>query len=284
MKSIRILFFLAILTVTSCGLTFSGEEHFVARVGNNLLLQSEIEGLVPLGTTYNDSIAMIQQYINSWALKYLLITKAEKEIPGVHNSVSKEVEDYRNSLLAYRYEKRYIEQRLDTLVSEAEGREYFFANQDNFILSNSAVKSRVIKISSSSPNLVRIKSMYKTENMEETEELERICYNSADKYINFDNQWVDISLIIEEMPMDINEAEKMLKQQKYIEVTDSLYSYLSFFPEVVAPNSIAPYEFYQPRIKEIIIGKRKQELIETLKKDLMKEALENNILVTTINK
>ena len=275
---------MAILAVISCGPTYFSEEHIIAKVGSNVLLKSEIEGLVPLGASYSDSIAIIQQYINSWALKYLLITKAEKEIPGVHNSISKEVDDYRNSLLAFRYEKRYIEQRLDTLVSETEGRKYYFDNQADFVLSNSAVKTRIIKISSSSPNLARIKSMYRAESIEEVEELERICYNSADKYINFDDQWVDISLIVEEMPIDISEAEKQLKLHNYIEVTDSLYNYLAFFPEVVVPNSIAPYEHYQRRIKEIIIGKRKQELVETLKKDLMKEALENNILVTTINK
>ena len=284
MKSIRALFILSVFTVVSCGSIYSGEEHIIAKVGNSVLLKSEIEGLVPLGASYTDSIAMIQQYINSWALKYLLITKAEKEIPGVRNSISKEVDDYRNSLLAYRYEKQYIEQRLDTLVSEAEGRKYYFDNQDHFILSNYAVKSRFIKISSSSPNLARIKSMYKTENLEEVDELERICYNSADRYINFDDRWVDISLIVEEMPIDINEVEKRLKLHNYIEVTDSQYNYMAFFPEVVTPNSIAPYEFYQLRIKEIIIGKRKQELIETLKRDLMKEALDHNILITTINK
>ena len=284
MKSIAPLFIMIIFSIVSCVPSYSGDEHIIARVGNNVLLISEIEGLVPPGTSYNDSIAMIQQYVNSWALKYLLITKAEKEIPGVHNSINKEIEDYRNSLLAYKYEQQYIEQRLDTLVSDTEGREYYLDNQDDFILTYSAVKSRVIKISSSSPNLARIKSMYRTESAENIDELEQICYNSADRYLNFDNQWVDLSVIVDEMPIDINEAEKQLKQRNYIETTDTQYNYLAFFSEVVAPNSIAPYEFYQQRIKEIIIGKRKQELIEKLKKDLMKEALDNNTIVTTINK
>ena len=274
---------LVIFTVISCD-SKSHNEAVVARVGNYTLLRSEVERLVPSGTSYNDSIAMIQRYINSWALKYLLIAKAEEEIPNIKSAIDKEVEDYKNSLLAYRYEKLYIDQRLDTVVTEEEGRRYYNNNQSDMTLKNSAVKARIIKISSSSPNLARIKSMYKSEGMEDVAELEQICYNSADRYVNFNNQWVDISAAVRELPINISDAEKQLSQNNYIEVKDSLYNYFALFPEIAHPNSIAPYEFYQQRIKETIIGKRKQELIADLEKDLITEALNNNTIITTVNK
>ena len=284
-KIIGVLFALCAFTFISCKASYPDDKNVIARVGNNVLLRSEVEHLIPSGTPSSDSIAMIQQYINSWALKYLLITKAEKEMPDVHNSINREIDDYRNSLIAYRYEKRYIEQRLDTLVSENEGRQYYFDNQDDFILKNSVVKSRIIKISPSSPNLARIKSMYKVEEVDEVSELERICYNSADRYTNFDNQWIDLSVIVGELlPINIDDAERQIKIRNYIEVRDSLYNYMAFFPEIVSPDHVAPFEFYQQRIKEIIIGKRKQELLDKLEKDLIREALNNNTIITTINK
>jgi hypothetical protein len=69
-----------------------------------------------------------------------------------------------------------------------------------------------------------------------------------------------------------------------METSDSLYTYLVYFFEKVPPGETPPYEYYRPRIKEIILSKRKQELIENLKKDLIEEALENNTLQTNINK
>jgi len=284
MKGIGTLFIIVLFTLFSCRSPYPNDGQIVARVGNNVLLKSEVEYLVPPGISYDDSIAMVQQYVNSWSLKYLLIAKAEKEIPGVHGSIEREINDYRNSLLAYRYEKQYIDQRLDTLVTENEERQYYFDNQENFTSTNSVVTARVIKISSSSPNLARIKSLYRTESIDDVAELERICYNSADKYTNFDNRWVDLAAVAGEIPFDITEVEKQIKLRNYIETTDALYNYLVFFSEIINPEHIAPFEFYQQRIKEIIIGKRKQELIEKLERDLMKEALDNNTLVTTINK
>ena len=259
-------------------------ENVVAKVGNNTLYRSDIETLIPPGIPYEDSIAMLQQYINSWALKYLLVSKAEGELSKTERDVTDELEDYRNSLLAYRYEKLYIEQRLDTLVTEADSRKYYEANIANLVLDNPVVKARVVKISSSSPNLARIRSMYKAVNLEEVNELERLCYNSADRYVNFDDYWIDFALVARELPIDLQEAQKELqKNRNFIETNDSYYYYYSFFPEIIYPGEHAPLEYYHQKIKESIISKRKQELIAQLEKDLVREALEKNTIKTTVN-
>ena len=271
-----------VFMVFSCN-SYSNNSAVVARIGNHLLYESDIENLVPIGTSHSDSIAMLQKYINTWALKYLLITKAEKEMPNIKNEISKEVEDYKNSLIAYKFERLYINQRLDTVVNETESYQYYTENRSDLVLKNPVVKSRVIKISPSSPNLARIRSMYRAEDISSIEELEQICYNSADKYQNFNNQWVDISLVTRELPANNINFKEYFKLRNYIELQDSLYSYLAFFYEIIPADGIAPLEFYQRRIAEAIIGKRKQELMSKLEKDLITEAIENNIIVTTIN-
>ena len=283
LKNTGIAFVLTIFTVLSCK-SYSRDNTIVARIGDHVLSKSDIRNLIPPGTPHNDSIAMLQKYVNTWALKYLLVNKAEKEIPNIKNDISKEVEEYRNSLLAYRYEKQYIDQRLDTVVTPEECRQYYLDNKNDLILTNSAVKARVIKIASTSPNLARIKSMYQTQSSEDIEELEQICYNSADRYVNFSNQWIDLSFVAREVPVDISNLESNLRSRNYVEAKDSLYNYFAFFYEVAPPNSVAPFEFYQKRITEIIIGRRKQELIHKLEKDLITEALNNNTITTTINK
>ena len=103
-----------LLTVTSCNLLeFRSGDEVVARVGENYLYKEDIKNLIPHGTSYSDSIMMVRQYINSWALKYLLLSKAEEELSKTDKDVEGELMDYRNSLLVYRYEKLYIEKRLE---------------------------------------------------------------------------------------------------------------------------------------------------------------------------
>lgn len=272
------------ITLQSCKyLEFRSRDNFVAQVGNQYLYEKDIQNLIPPGTSHNDSITMLRQYINSWALKHLLLSKAQEELSKTDKDVEKELEEYKNSLIAYRYEKQYIETRLDTLITEQEAREFYLNNSQNVELHNSVVKGRVIKISSDSPNLERIKNLYKASTLEEIDELEQLCYNSADKFTNFENSWVDLSTVARELPLDLYWCENEIKTANYIETKDSLYNYFAFFTEKFGPGETPPFEFYLPKIKEIIIGKRKQTLIKDLEKELINEALRNNTIKTNIN-
>lgn len=264
-------------------LDFSSDDAIVAEVGDKILYESEVKNLIPQGTTPEDSINMLEQYVNSWALKHLLLNKAESELSKSEKDVEQELEDYRSSLLVYKYEKIYLEERLDTVITDDECMDYYKNYSSNFTLNNSVVKARVVKVSDRSPNLEAIRKMYKTTSLEEIDEFEKLCYNSADRYNNFNNNWVDISAIAKEIPYDVQMCEREAWSKSYIETKDSLYYYFVYFLDKIAPDSTAPFEFYQTKIKEIILSKRKQELVANLEKNLIQEALEKNLLKTNFN-
>jgi len=264
-------------------LGFSSDNAIVAEVGDKILYESEVKNLIPQGTTPEDSINMLEQYVNSWALKHLLLNKAESELSKSEKDVEQELEDYRSSLLVYKYEKIYLEERLDTVITDDECMDYYKNYSSNFTLNNSVVKARVVKVSDRSPNLEAIRKMYKTTSLEEIDEFEKLCYNSADRYNNFNNNWVDISAIAREIPYDVQMCEREAWSKSYIETKDSLYYYFVYFLDKIAPDSTAPFEFYQTKIKEIILSKRKQELVANLEKNLIQEALEKNLLKTNFN-
>ncbi|OFY39262.1 MAG: hypothetical protein A2X18_04385 [Bacteroidetes bacterium GWF2_40_14] len=264
-------------------LNFTSSDAVVAEVGDKVLYESEVKNLIPQGTSPDDSVKMVEQYVNSWALKHLLQKKAESELSKSESDVEQELEDYKSSLLVYKYEKIYLEARLDTVVTDDECKEYYDNYSSNFTLNNSVVKARVIKISERSPNLENIRRMYRANSIEDIDELEKLCYNSADRYDNFNNEWVEISNIAKEIPYDVQMCEREAWSKSYIETNDSLYRYFVFFLDKIAPEGTAPYEFYKTKIKEIIISKRKQELIVKLEKNLIQEALEKNILKTNFN-
>ena len=268
----------------SCRYLNFSSDKVVAEVGNQILYESDIRELIPEGTPPQDSIRMLEQYVNTWAIKHLLLKKAESELSKSEKDVHQELEDYRSSLLVYRYENIYIESHLDTTITDEECKEYYMQHAQNFTSSSTVVKGRVIKISKNSPNLSSIKNIYKANGIEEIDELERLCYSSADKYDNFNNNWVDISTIASEIPYDIQSCERDALNKSYIETSDSLYNYFVYFLDKVTPGKIPPFEFYQPRIKEIILSKRKQTLTDSLEKSLVEKALENNTLKTNINK
>ena len=93
------------------------DDQVVAKVGDNKLYKSEVEGFIPNMIPASDSVRLAEQYINSWAMDLLYLDVAEKELSKSELDVATELESFRRSLLKYRYEQRYINDRLDTLVT-----------------------------------------------------------------------------------------------------------------------------------------------------------------------
>lgn len=273
----------AILAFSCKYLELNSGDAVVAEVNGKKLYESEVRSLVPAGTPAADSLEMLKQYVNRWALKHLLLKKAEDELSKEEIDVEQEIEDYRSSLLMYRFEKNFIDQRLDTVITEQECRDYYEKNALHFTLTTPAVKARFAKISNSSPNLENLRKGYKAQSIEDIEEFERICYSSAEKYGNFNNQWVDLSKVAREVPYDTQMLEREIKSGNSTEIKDSLYTYLIYYSDKIFQGEVAPFEYYLPEIKEIILSKRKQQLVSDLEKNLIREALDKNHLKTNFN-
>lgn len=270
-----------LLLISSCKyFGFISDDEKVAQLYSKSIYKSDITALIPPGTATEDSLAMIQQYVNSWAIKNLLAQKAEKELSKEEKDVSRELEEYRNSLLVFRLEQKYIEERLDTNISENECLEYYDKNSKNFTRTSSVVKARIIKISKTSPNNEIIKKIYNSPYTEDIEELERLSNNSAERYNNFNNEWTDMSNVAREIPIDIELCEKAAWSKSCIETSDSLFSYYVYFVQKIGADDLAPFEYYKPKIKEIILSKRKQTLLSNLESNLVKEAIEKKELTT----
>lgn len=271
---------LVLSMASSCQLydrLFKGE--VVARVGKSVLYKSDIQGLVPAGTSPDDSTYLTNQFIHSWATKHLLLSMAENQLPKSDKDVQKELDEYRTSLLVYRYERLFVEQRLDTLITEEECLKYYKDNKQSFITPFSIVKARYVKISINSPNFQIIKSLYRKTSIEDITKLEDLCYSSAEKHTDFGGEWVPVTAITKELDMDLTSCESELLKHNYLEKTHMGYSYLVYIYERIAPGSVSPYEYNIERIKESILSKRKQELISSLERNLLNDAMNNNKLI-----
>ncbi len=275
-----VLIFSALLLLSSCQLIdriFKGE--VVARLGTKVLHESEIAQLIPNDASPEDSVRIVKAYINSWATKHLLLSMAEGQLSKEQKDVQKELDDYRSSLLVFRYQKIFVEQRLDTLITDSECKKYYEENTQSFIAPYSIIKARCIKINTSSPNLQVIKSLYRSTMLEDVDALREVCYSSAEKYMDFDNEWIPITVIARELDMDVDLCESELKKKPYIEKDFMGSTYLLFVYDRVAQGALSPYQYNEKKIKDIILSKRKQELILNLERNLLNDALDDNKLV-----
>lgn len=267
------------ISVCSCNFIESFfKEDKVAQVGNVALYKSDIEKIVPQGISGKDSIALVRQYIDSWAIKQLMLLKAQEQLPKTDKDVEKELADYKAQLLMFRYENMYVEEKLDTLISEQEMRDYYNSHPDSFKSKSGIVKARLIKIHNSSPNLQMVRKLSGKKNVENMEELEELAYNSAYKYSTYDNTWVDLQIVAREIGEDVYRLQELLAKDDIIELKDSVYTSIIQVVEYIRSSEVTPFDYNTERIKEIILSRRKQELLSTLQKDILNDALDNKKL------
>ena len=117
-------FILALLPLLLCSCnaisSLIHDDDVVARVGRTKLYKSEVERFIPNMIPAEDSLRLAEQYINTWAMDLLYLDVAETQLSKAELDVTADLEDFRRSLLKYRYEQRYINDRLDTLITDGQ--------------------------------------------------------------------------------------------------------------------------------------------------------------------
>ena len=251
----------------------------VAEVSGEKLYRSDLDAVIPKGISQEDSTYLAKQYINTWASEMVYLGIAEQQLSKTEKDVTKELEDYRKSLLKYRYEQLYVNERLDTAVSDDLVEEYYNAHQEKFVLGRPLVKARFLSISDESPAKDQIRKRMSSGDVEDLIEADSLAYSSALKFTTWSDEWVDVTVLAREFQLDYETLLGQVKN-KWIEKVDTLgVARLAYIPEIIRKGEVAPLEYSAPAIKDIIISSRKQTLISTLEQDLLKDARENGQFV-----
>jgi hypothetical protein len=74
------------------------------------------------------------------------------------------------------------------------------------------------------------------------------------------------------MPIENLNPEMFLKNNKFVTFKDSLYAYFLDINEYKLKNSLSPLSFEINNIKKILINKRKLQLIEKVKQEVVNDA------------
>ncbi|MEE4198308.1 MAG: peptidyl-prolyl cis-trans isomerase [Bacteroidales bacterium] len=248
----------------------------LARVHEKYLYESDLKQLFPLNISQEDSITLAKNYINDWIKKQLMLQKAEENLSDESKNIEKQIEDYRSSLLIFRYRQELIKQKIDTLITQQEIESYYNEFSANFILNHNIVKALYLKISKESPEINQVKKWYKSDDAEDLTKLEDYCYQYASKFDTFNNQWLSFSSLLNELPLNIDDEERYLRYNQYIETEDSLFYYFVKINDYALRSTIQPIEYAEPKIKTIILNKRKFSFFEELENNIYNNALNRN--------
>jgi hypothetical protein len=265
------------LLLFSCGTAPDADRNrvVVARADKEFLYLDDLKDLIPAGTPSKDSAELTMKYIDNWVRESLVIQKAEANLAEDQKNVEKQLRDYRNSLITYSYEKELVKQKLDTIVSDAEIEQYYNNNQGDFELKDNIIKVIYVKVNKTAPGIDKLKKWYKSDNMKDREQLASYCHQFAANFYLDDSSWLLFDDLLKEIPIQAYNKELFLQNNRFVEVSDSLSDYFVNIKGFKIRNSLSPLGFEKENIKNIILNKRKLQLITKMKEDVYNDAANN---------
>jgi hypothetical protein len=126
------------------------------------------------------------------------------------------------------------------------------------------------------PDLNKIRRLFRSNDHNDLQQLEAYCYQFAEKFDDFNEEWVPMNRLSVELHQEVENEETFLKRNTYYETSDSLSVYLVSIRDFRLRSSIAPYEYVKNDIKRIIWNTRRLEFIQSLENGIYNEALKKN--------
>lgn len=269
----RFLFYLAgILLAAGCQ-RGAEDKTPVAKVAEHYLYLEDLRKIVPQNLHGPDSTVWVDDFVRRWVQNELLILNAEQNLSDDQKNVEREIEEYRNSLITYRYKKELMAQKMDTIVTESEITEYYHNNQSRYQLQTSILKALYLKIPLEVANAGQLRRYANDQDDQNMNQLNEYGLQYAKVFDRFGDKWVSSEQITQQIPDEINIDEQFLRRNKIIESSDTDYYYFICIRDFRNKGDYAPVEFVSEEIRNILLNERKIQFLKKIEADIYKEAV-----------
>ncbi|MDC6351910.1 peptidyl-prolyl cis-trans isomerase [Zeaxanthinibacter sp. PT1] len=245
----------------------------IARVGENYLYLDDLQMLLSDDMSPQDSASYVSNYINDWATKQLLLSKArinltEEELEKFDLLVA----NYRTDLYTRAYKEALVEQKGDTTISQEQLESFYENEKDNFRLKEKLVKLRYAELPKQFLNLDEVTSKIQRFNEQDKQYLDSVGVQF--KKLNFnDSLWVPVSRVIQEIPpINAENEAKYLNKSQFFQLEDSTGVYLGKVLDILPLNEIAPLSYIKPTIRHVLLNRRKLDYLRRLETEIIDEA------------
>jgi len=265
-------------TLVSCGSFWKKDEDKkpLARVGNTYLYKEDIKSMLGGEMSAEDSASFVSNYINNWAAKQLLLSKARINLPEEQLAeFDNLVANYRTDLYTRAYKEALVAQREDTTISRSQLEAFYEREKENFKLKEKLVMLRYVELPPQFMDKDEVVTRLRRFSESDMEYLDSISVQFKKLHFN-DSLWVPVSRVMEEIPpINFENEDRYLKKSQFFELEDSMGVYLGRVNDVLKINDIAPLSYIEPSIRQVLINRRKLDYLKKLDMEIMDEATRN---------
>lgn len=270
------IFLMSVLFISCGNNEDEAQGEIIATVYDKKLYLSEISEMIPSGLDENDSLEFVKNYIDQWTKENILLHNAEKDLANNSQDINRRIEKYRRSLLIYEFEKKYIDEHLDTNISNAEIEAHYSENKDDFELKDYIIKAVYIKFDVKQNDKAKVLKWLKSGKREDLLKLDEYCSKSALSFYHDRDNWIFLNDILRDMPLEIPNKESFLKSNKLVEFSDDEYYYILQILDSRMKEEVSPMSLEKENIKARILQSRMNELLKSMRNKMIKNAYDEN--------
>lgn len=250
-------------------------EEPLARVYDKYLYPSDIRGLITENTSAEDSTKIAEEYIDSWIRHNLILKVSEDNLQSRLPEIDKQAKEYRESLVIYAYEKQWLAENLDTLVTADTLQKYFEEHPQEFILKQDIYKISYAIVDAEIKSFDSLRTWLSKDISIVRNELESYCMNNCKSYI-FDSQnWLSEDALFKLLPLQMFENNR-LQTSGIVEYSDGTDNYIIKVHDRRNAGILSPFEYAKNDVLQIILSKRKMEILKKNYQNMYSEGFRQN--------
>lgn len=175
--------------------------------------------------------------------------------------------------MKYRYEQRYVNERLDTNLSEKEIEGYYEAHESDFKLERPIVRARYARVVQGGEDMGLLRKKLVLKNAEDAiREDTLLLRDPAERYFDWSGRWIEAVEAARETGADVFSLLSNAGKAP-VEVPDGQgFMYVVYVSEMIKAGETAPLDYCRGRICDILLSTRKHDLVVALEQDLLDDA------------
>lgn len=260
------------------------DETIVVKAFDETLTQNDINALLGPSMSKQDSLLVAKGYIDNWLQKQVLLNMAKESEIGNSNDINKKVEDFRQDLIAFEYRKKLLSENLDTNITAKETRDYYDAHSENFELKQNILRFVFVKMPVALESKYKLWSKFGKADAEELSEIGIMALKNGGNVFLESEKWVSFDDILKVVPINTYNQESFINNNRLFKIDEEKFTWFVKIIDFRIKDNISPFEFVEDNIHEILLNKRKVEILNKLENELVLKAIKENQIKVYIPK
>lgn len=251
----------------------------IAKYKSNYLFFEDIEKYIPKNLSEKESLLSVENEIAKWAKNHILIEQANINLDNdKKNYLSGMVKEYSDELFSFHYKEKIVKSLMDTVINQNSIDRYYKQNKINYKLNEDIVKARFIKISNENFEIPNIRNRFRRFNKSDISFLDSISLQFSAYSFN-DSIWINKDVFFSKFPKVRDYVKNnIVKKNLFYQLEDSLELYLIKVNQSALRNDIAPKDYFEPTLRQILVNKKKLEFIRNFENELYINAIQTKDL------